>query len=674
MDYKLTDFLPTTKKECELRGWDELDVILFSGDAYVDHPSFGPAILGRMLEANGYRVAIVPQPDWHGDFRDFKKLGRPRLFFGVSPGAMDSMVNRYTANRRMRSEDAFSPDSRHDMRPDYPSIVYTQILKKLFPDVPVALGGIEASLRRISHYDYWKDELRKCILCDSGADLILYGMGERSIVELANAFADGKTLNEIHEMPQVAFYCKENEIPGGFKDDDIILHSHEECLHNKKGQAENVRHLEEEANKMHAQRMIQEVDGKYVVVNPPFPLMTTEELDAAFDLPYTRLPHPKYKGKTIPAYEMIKFSVNLHRGCFGGCSFCTISAHQGKFVVCRSKESILKEVKKIIQMPDFKGYLSDLGGPSANMYGMHGKNQKACEVCKRPSCVNPQICPNLNTDHSKLLEIYHAVDALPGIKKSFIGSGVRYDLLLHKSKDEKVNQAAREYTRELITKHVSGRLKVAPEHTSPEVLKFMRKPSFDLFYEFKRIFDKINKEEGLNQQIIPYFISSHPGCHEDTLPIAVGALTMGPAAGAILGGVFGAVSFYDAVTGASAMTGALFQVSPVNTFILCVGMRVLMGLCVGLIFNGIKHFDKPGTWSYIVSAMCAPALNTLFFMGYIVLAFYNCDYVQNLVSVKGAANPFMFVVLLVGVQGVAEFLVSGILGGIVARAVHKFLK
>ena len=517
MDYKLTDFLPTTKKECELRGWDELDVILFSGDAYVDHPSFGAAILGRILEANGYRVAIVPQPDWHGDFRDFKKLGRPRLFFGVSPGAMDSMVNRYTANRRMRSEDAFSPDSRHDMRPDYPSIVYTQILKKLFPDVPVALGGIEASLRRISHYDYWKDELRKCILCDSGADLILYGMGERSIVELANAFAEGKTMDEIHEMPQVVFYCKEKDIPGGFKDDDIILHSHEECLHNKKGQAENVRHLEEEANKMHAQRMIQEVDGKYVVVNPPFPLMTTEELDAAFDLPYTRLPHPKYKGKTIPAYEMIKFSVNLHRGCFGGCSFCTISAHQGKFVVCRSKESILKEVKKIIAMPDFKGYLSDLGGPSANMYGMHGKNLKACEVCKRPSCVNPQICPNLNTDHSKLLEIYHAVDALPGIKKSFIGSGVRYDLLLHKSKDEKVNQAAREYTRELITKHVSGRLKVAPEHTSPEVLKFMRKPSFDLFYEFKRIFDKINKEEGLNQQIIPYFISSHPGCHEEDM-------------------------------------------------------------------------------------------------------------------------------------------------------------
>ena len=516
MEYRLTDFLPTTKKECELRGWDQLDVILFSGDAYVDHPSFGPAVIARTLEAHGYKVAIVPQPDWHGDFRDFKKLGRPRLFFGISPGAMDSMVNRYTANRRMRSEDAFSPDSRHDMRPDYPSIVYTQILKKLYPDIPVALGGIEASLRRISHYDYWQDKLKKCILCDSGADLILYGMGEKSIIALAEALDNGRTIKEIRDIPQTVFLCREEEIPGGIKQDDIMLHSHEECLSNKKGQAENVRHLEEESNKVHAQRMIQPVDGKVVVVNPPFPIMTTEELDASFDLPYTRLPHPKYKGKTIPAYEMIKFSVNLHRGCFGGCSFCTISAHQGKFVVCRSKESILKEVKKIIQMPDFKGYLSDLGGPSANMYGMHGNNPKACEKCKRPSCVNPQICPNLNTDHSKLLEIYHAVDALPGIKKSFIGSGVRYDLLLHKSKDEKINAAARQYTRELITKHVSGRLKVAPEHTSPEVLKFMRKPSFDLFYEFKRIFD-INKEEGLNQQIIPYFISSHPGCHEEDM-------------------------------------------------------------------------------------------------------------------------------------------------------------
>ena len=510
----LTDFLPTTKKECELRGWDELDIILFSGDAYVDHPSFGAAVIGRTLEAAGYRVAIVPQPDWHGDFRDFKKLGRPRLFFGISPGAMDSMVNKYTANKRLRSEDAYSPDGRHDCRPEYPSIVYTKILKQLFPEVPVILGGIEASLRRLTHYDYWSDSLRKCILCDSGADMITYGMGEKVTIEIANGLAEGKSLHELHNIPQIVFLAKKEEIPGGFRDDDIILHSHEECLRNKRAEAENFRHIEEESNKMHAQRLIQGVDGIYAVVNPPYPPMTTEEIDASFDLPYQRVPHPKYKGKRIPAYDMIKFSVNLHRGCFGGCAFCTISAHQGKFIACRSKESIMKEVKEVVKLPDFKGYLSDLGGPSANMYGMHGRNPKACEVCKKPSCLHPQVCPNLVTDHSALLDIYHAVDALPEVKKSFIGSGVRYDLLLHKSKDEKCNEAARQYTRELITKHVSGRLKVAPEHTSDSVLYLMRKPSFKLFYEFKRIFDQINKEEGLRQQLIPYFISSHPGCTE----------------------------------------------------------------------------------------------------------------------------------------------------------------
>ena len=510
----LTDFLPTTKKECELRGWDELDIILFSGDAYVDHPSFGAAVIGRTLEAAGYRVAIVPQPDWHGDFRDFKKLGRPRLFFGISPGAMDSMVNKYTANKRLRSEDAYSPDGRHDCRPEYPSIVYTKILKQLFPDVPVILGGIEASLRRLTHYDYWSDSLRKCILCDSGADMITYGMGEKVTIEIANGLAEGKSLHELHNISQIVFLAKKEEIPGGFRDDDIILHSHEECLRNKRAEAENFRHIEEESNKMHAQRLIQGVDGIYAVVNPPYPPMTTEEIDASFDLPYQRVPHPKYKGKRIPAYDMIKFSVNLHRGCFGGCAFCTISAHQGKFIACRSKESIMKEVKEVVKLPDFKGYLSDLGGPSANMYGMHGRNPKACEVCKKPSCLHPQVCPNLVNDHSALLDIYHAVDALPEVKKSFIGSGVRYDLLLHKSKDEKCNEAARQYTRELITKHVSGRLKVAPEHTSDSVLYLMRKPSFKLFYEFKRIFDHINKEEGLRQQLIPYFISSHPGCTE----------------------------------------------------------------------------------------------------------------------------------------------------------------
>lgn len=520
---RLSDFLPTTKKECELRGWDELDVILFSGDAYIDHPSFGAAVIGRTIEAHGYRVAIVPQPDWHGDFRDFKKLGRPRLFFGISPGAMDSMVNKYTANKRLRSEDAYSPDGRHDCRPEYPTIVYTKILKQLFPDVPVVLGGIEASLRRLTHYDYWKDSLRPCILCDSGADLIIYGMGEKPIIRICEELEKGVPINQVHDIPQTVYLAKENEILGGITPEDIVLHSHEECLRNKKSQAENFRHIEEESNKMHAQRLIQPISSQFVVVNPPYPPMTTEELDESFDLPYTRLPHPKYKGKRIPAYEMIKHSVNIHRGCFGGCAFCTISAHQGKFISCRSKESILKEVKKVAALPDFKGYLSDLGGPSANMYGMHGRNLKACEKCKRPSCINPEICPNLDTNHKQLLEIYRAVDALPCIKKSFIGSGVRYDLLLHRQKnDEEANRATAEYTRELITRHVSGRLKVAPEHTSDRVLKLMRKPSFKQFQEFKRIFDRINKEANLRQQIIPYFISSHPGClEEDMAELAV---------------------------------------------------------------------------------------------------------------------------------------------------------
>ena len=541
-DFRLTDWLPTTKKELELRGWDYVDIILFSGDAYVDHPSFGAAVIGRILEAEGYRVAIVPQPDWHGDFRDFKKLGRPRLWFGIAPGCMDSMVNKYTANRRLRSEDAYSPDGRHDLRPEYPTIVYSQILKKLYPDVPVILGGIEASLRRLTHYDYWQERFRPSILCDSGADMIIYGMGEKAVVEISRllntaiengnssldyAEEDGMArinMQTFHEMvthgtrvPQTVCLYSQEEIPGGIEAGDIVLHAHETCLKDRKAQAENFRFIEEESNKYHARRIIQPTEGRFVVVNPPYPPMTQEEIDHSFDLPYTRLPHPKYKGKRIPAYEMIKFSVNLHRGCFGGCSFCTISAHQGKFIVNRSKESILKEVRQIVDMPDFKGNLSDLGGPSANMYGMKGKNQKACEKCSRPSCIHPEICPNLDTDHSALLDIYHAVDALPGVKRSYIGSGVRYDLLLHDAKDERVNRANENYIHELITRHVSGRLKVAPEHTSDRVLYLMRKPSFRLFGIFKEIFERTNREAGLRQQIIPYFISSHPGCTEEDM-------------------------------------------------------------------------------------------------------------------------------------------------------------
>ena len=516
-EYRLSDFLPTTKKEMEIRRWDSVDVILFSADAYVDHPSFGAAVIGRVIEAAGFRVAIVPQPDWHGDFRDFKKLGRPRLFFGIAPGCMDSMVNKYTANRRLRSEDAYSPDGRHDMRPEYPTIVYTQILKQLYPDVPVVLGGIEASMRRLTHYDYWQDRLRPCILCDSHADMIIYGMGERPVLELCRRLDEGTPITDITDIPQTVYLARKGSLRNMADTADIRLHSHETCLQDKRAEADNYRHIEEESNKMHASRLLQDVGDDTVVVNPPYPPMTTEELDASFDLPYTRLPHPKYKGKRIPAYEMIKFSVNIHRGCFGGCAFCTISAHQGKFITCRSKESILREVEKVAEMPDFKGNLSDLGGPSANMYGMGGRNKKACERCARPSCIHPAVCPNLNTDHSALIDIYRSVDALPYIRRSYIGSGVRYDLLLHRSKDETVNRAADEYTRELIKSHVSGRLKVAPEHVADPVLELMRKPPFQQFRDFKHVFDRINRECGLRQQIIPYFISSHPGCREEDM-------------------------------------------------------------------------------------------------------------------------------------------------------------
>ena len=529
-----SDWLPTTRKEMDLRGWDQADVILFSGDAYVDHPAFGAAVIGRLLEAEGLRVCIVPQPDWHGDLRDFRKLGRPRLFFGISPGAMDSMVNKYTAARRLRSEDAYSPDGRHDLRPEYPTIVYTNILRKLFPDVPIVLGGIEASLRRVMHYDYWQERFRPSILCDCDADLITYGMGEKPTLELVRLLVEA--INDAHpllhydengepcitravlrevaggKLLQTVMLCKKDEIPGGIREDDIVLHSYEDCLREPRLHAENFRHIEEESNKMHARRLLQQTGREWVVVNPPYPPLTSEELDRSFDLPYTRLPHPKYNGKRIPAYEMIRFSVTLHRGCFGGCAFCTISAHQGKFIASRSRESILREVKAITEMPDFKGYISDLGGPSANMYMMRGKRLELCERCKRPSCIHPAICPNLCGDHRPLLDIYRAVDRLPAIKKSFIGSGIRYDMLLHDWRDDTLNRAAREYTKELITRHVSGRLKVAPEHTSNAVLNVMRKPPFSLFRQFKGIFDETCRRAGLRQQLIPYFISSHPGC------------------------------------------------------------------------------------------------------------------------------------------------------------------
>lgn len=487
----LTQYLPTTRKELDLRGWEEVDVILFSGDAYVDHPQFGAAVIGRSLEAAGLRVAIVPQPDWRGDDRDFTKLGRPRLFFAVTAGAMDSMVNHYTAARRLRSDDAYTPDGKAGMRPDYCTKTYCQILRRHYPDVPIVIGGIEASMRRLSHYDYWADGLMPSILVDSTADLLIYGLGEKAIVEIARR-------GIVHDIPQTAFLSSE-PVTGS-----IELHSYEEERADKRLYAEDFRVTEVESNKIHPQTITQAVQiggrQRYVVVNPPYEPATTEELDAVYDLPFQYLPHPKYKEHRIPAYEMIRFSVCMHRGCFGGCAFCTISAHQGKQITSRSKASILRQIDKLKDLPEWKGYLSDLGGPSANMYGMHGVDSSLCEKCARPSCLQPTICKNLNRDFAPLLDVYRTVDALPYIKKAFVGSGIRYDLM------------SEEYGRQLITRHVSGRLKVAPEHCANEVLKIMRKPSWQNYLRFRDFFLQVNKEAGLNQQLIPYFISSHPGC------------------------------------------------------------------------------------------------------------------------------------------------------------------
>ncbi len=510
-------FLPTSKDEMDRLGWKQADVIIFSGDAYVDHPSFGAAVIGRTLEAAGYKVAIVPQPNWRDDLRDFKKLGRPRLFFGVSAGAMDSMVNHYTANRRLRHDDAYTPEGRHGMRPDYPTVVYSKILRKLFPDVPIIAGGIEASLRRVAHYDYWQDRLRPPFILDTDADMMIYGMGEKPVVEIANRIEQGERIADITDVPQTVFLTSKKPVK-----DALVLNCFEDCLNDKRKQAMNFRTVEEESNSFQGKVIIQSALGKTVQINPMYTHITTEETDASFDLPYTRLPHPRYKGKRIPAYEMIRHSICMHRGCFGGCAFCTISAHQGKHIASRSKESILNEAKKVAAMADFKGYISDLGGPSANMYSMQGKNPGICAKCRKPSCLHPKPCPNLDTDHSRLLDIYRSVDALPEIKKSFIGSGVRYDLAMHQTGNENTDRTNREYLNELICNHVSGRLKVAPEHTSSKVLSIMRKPGFGLFHKFKRIFDDTNRRNGLRQQLIPYFISSHPGCQEaDMAELAV---------------------------------------------------------------------------------------------------------------------------------------------------------
>lgn len=492
----LKKYLPTTRKELQLRGWDEVDVILFTGDAYIDHPAFGAAVIGRVLEAAGYRVAIVPQPDWHGDYRDFTKLGRPRLFFAVTAGSMDSMVNHYTAARRRRSDDAYTPEGRAGARPDYCTITYCHILRQLYPDIPIVIGGIEASMRRLTHYDYWSDKLMPSILVDSGADLLVYGMGEQAIRDIA-ACMSAKDIKALHSIPQTAYLTNdETQLPA----ETIRLASHEQAVRDKRVHAENFRLIEIESNKIHQTTIVQTVGKQMVVVNPSYPPMSTEELDGIYNLPFQYTPHPKYKDKHIPAYEMIKWSVCMHRGCFGGCSFCTISAHQGKQIVSRSKASILQQIKQLSQLPDWHGVLSDLGGPSANMYGMAGKDKSLCESCARASCLHPTICKNLNQQFDPIIDIYRTVDGLPYVKHAFVGSGIRYDLM------------SDAYARQLITRHVSGRLKVAPEHCADKVLHLMRKPTWEKYLRFRQLFLSINEDAGLRQQLIPYFISSHPGC------------------------------------------------------------------------------------------------------------------------------------------------------------------
>lgn len=516
-------WLPTSAKEVQERGWDTLDVILFSGDAYVDHPSFGIAVIGRLLESLGLKVAIVPQPNWRDDLRDFKKLGRPNLFFGISAGSMDSMVNHYTAAKRLRSDDAYTPGGKSGFRPDMPTIVYTRILKQLYPDIPAIIGGIEASLRRLTHYDYWQDRLRPSILTESGADMLIYGMGEKPLTELCRLLKKGVPFAGLTNIPQTCIQRPQHDpCAGNKKWQTIRLFSHEECLKDPINHARNFRHIEEESNSLEAARLIQAYEDVQIIVNPPYPPMSTSEIDAIYALPFTRLPHPRYKGKEIPAYNMIRHSVTLHRGCFGGCAFCTISAHQGKFISSRSEESIRQELEEITRMPDFRGTVTDLGGPSANMYGMQGKNKTLCAACKRASCAFPTVCKNLNTDHGPLLKIYTIARQQPKIKHAFVGSGIRYDLCLHDSGNKNINRTNEEYLQTVIRHHVSGHFKVAPEHATDNVLKIMRKPSFKLFYELKEKFDAINSRNGQKQQIIPYFISSHPGCHlEDMAELAI---------------------------------------------------------------------------------------------------------------------------------------------------------
>ncbi|WP_051081585.1 YgiQ family radical SAM protein [Thiofilum flexile] len=573
--YGTAEYLPMSRKEMDKLGWDSCDIIIVTGDAYVDHPSFGMAVIGRVLEAQGFRVGIIAQPDWQSKDA-FMALGKPNLFFGVAAGNMDSMINRYTADRKIRSDDAYTPGNIGGKRPDRASIVYSQRCKEAYPDVPIILGGIEASLRRIAHFDYWQEQVRRSILIDSAADLLLYGNAERAVVEVAHRLAAGESMEVITDVRGTAFirrgspegwmeidstrvdqpgkidriinpYLNTTEMdeceiekrnvqwfeyqdPRSKRPDEhkltfhprarldraktvIRLPSFEKVSKDKILYAHANRVLHLETNPGNARALVQKHGNQDVWMNPPPIPLTTPEMDHVFGLPYARLPHPDYKGERIPAYEMIRFSVNIMRGCFGGCTFCSITEHEGRIIQNRSRESILREVEEIRdKVPGFTGVISDLGGPTANMYRLACKDPKIEASCRKPSCVYPGICHNLNTDHAELKALYREARTLPGIKKVLIGSGLRYDLAV---KDP-------EYVKELVTHHVGGYLKIAPEHTEEAPLSKMMKPGIGAYDDFKRLFEKYSKEAGKEQYLIPYFIAAHPGTtDEDMLNLAL---------------------------------------------------------------------------------------------------------------------------------------------------------
>ncbi len=562
--YGVSEYLPHTLEEMQTLGWDSCDIILVTGDAYVDHPSFGMALIGRLLESQGFRVGIIDQPDWNS-CEDFKKLGRPNLFYGVTAGNMDSMINRYTADRKLRHDDAYTPDDIGGKRPDRAVTVYTQRCKEAWSDVPVVIGGIEASLRRIAHYDYWSDKVRRSVLFDSKADLLVYGNGERQITEIAHRLSRGEAIDKLDNIRGTAFIVKQQrkgwmEIDSSRVDrpgkvdavvspyertdetpcsaDDSVsameeiaiplksivktldrgrcvirLPSYEKVKADPVLYAHASRVLHLETNPGNARALVQRHDNKDIWLNPPPYPLTTEELDQLFELPYTRLPHKDYAGKKMPAYEMIRFSINIMRGCFGGCTFCSITEHEGRVIQNRSEDSIIREIEEIRDhVPEFKGYISDLGGPTANMWRLACDDKQIEAACRRLSCVYPTICKHMSTDHEPLVHLYRRARKLPGIKKVFIASGLRYDLAVRSP----------EYVKELVTHHVGGYLKIAPEHTEQNTLSKMMKPEISSYYEFKQMFEKFSKEAGKEQYLIPYFIAAHPGSTiEDMVNLAL---------------------------------------------------------------------------------------------------------------------------------------------------------